>query len=94
MRNEFADDLGSVKQDMSSATANASGGSHLTADEAHDENFRRMLDKYYSEVDDTQQCVGQSETSVASSGDEATVVPVKDKITEMSYYLSKSSSYY
>lgn len=54
MRQEFAADRENVADIGASSAQNASyeGGSPLTADEAHDENFRRMLDKYYSEVDD------------------------------------------
>ena len=59
MKQEFAADRVNAAQESisTSSTQNASneGASPLTADEMHDENFRRMFDKYYSEVDDGQQ---------------------------------------
>ena len=72
MRQEFAADRVNAAQENlgTSSAQNASneGGSPLTADEMHDENFRRMLDKYYSEVDDGQQDVEDSALGSSNKG--------------------------
>ena len=47
------------------------GGSPLTADEAHDENFRRMLDKYYCEVEDPKQAGGAGDSLRESSAEKS-----------------------